>query len=424
MAQPLRLALAQLDLVVGDIAGNEAHLRDYLGRAREAGAQLVVFPELAVTGYPPEDLLLKRHFLADARGALDRIAADAHEIVAVIGYPELAEDVYNATAVLADGAVQASYRKVFLPNYGVFDEQRYFRPGVCGGVIDLDGVRVGLTVCEDCWEPGPPLTDEALAGATLILNASASPYHAGKGHDRELMFAQRARDSLAVVAYCNLVGGQDELVFDGHSLVVDHRGRTLARAAQFAEEMLVVDVDLEAPAAERLRDARNRAAARRGGGREHEHHRSASALRAAPGHEHARHAEQRHREQIQRSERAEIGIARAEDRADGVGGRDENRHDRAQSEQRGDEHGHGERVPFASRGAREQHERHGRAGEGGDTAQRRQHRKPARLVRRQQRVREQHVLVLEDGEQQEGENDLDRVGPRHRLIELRLRRLP
>jgi NAD+ synthase (glutamine-hydrolysing) len=168
--------------------------------------------------------------------------------------------------VLAEGEVKAIYRKVFLPNYGVFDEQRYFRPGTRGGVVDLDGVRIGLTVCEDSWEPGPPLTDEALVGATLVLNASASPYHAGKGHDRELMFAQRARDSLAVVAYCNLVGGQDELVFDGHSLVVDHQGRTLARAAQFAEELLVVDVDLEAPAAARLRDTRIRAAARRGGG--------------------------------------------------------------------------------------------------------------------------------------------------------------
>src|SRR5947207_4456308 len=267
MAAPLRLALAQLDLVVGDLVANEAKLRDHLRRAREAGAQLVVFPELAVTGYPPEDLLLKRHFLEHARATLDRIAADAQDIVAVVGFPELAEDVFNAAAVLAGGEVRAIYRKVFLPNYGVFDEQRYFRPGVCGGVVDLDGVRVGMTVCEDVWEPGPPLSDEAAAGATLVLNASASPYHAGKGHDRELMFAQRARDSLVAVAYCNLVGGQDELVFDGHSLVVDHQGRTLARAAQFAEELLVVDVDVEAPAAARLRDARNRAAARRGGGR-------------------------------------------------------------------------------------------------------------------------------------------------------------
>ena len=266
MAGPLRLALAQLDLVVGDIAGNEAHLREYLERARQAGAALVLFPELAVTGYPPEDLLLKRHFLEHARASLVRLAADARDIVAVVGFPELAEDVFNSTAVLAEGEVKAIYRKVFLPNYGVFDEQRYFRPGTRGGVVDLDGVRIGLTVCEDSWEPGPPLTDEALAGAPLVLNASASPYHAGKGHDRELMFAQRARDSLAVVAYCNLVGGQDELVFDGHSLVVDHEGRTLARAAQFVEELLVVDVDLEAPAAARLRDTRSRAAARRGGG--------------------------------------------------------------------------------------------------------------------------------------------------------------
>jgi len=242
MAAPLRLALAQLDLVVGDLDANEAKLRDNLIRAREAGAQLVLFPELAVTGYPPEDLLLKRHFLEHARAALVGLAADARDIVAVVGFPELAEDVFNSAAVLAEGEVRAVYRKVFLPNYGVFDEQRYFRPGASGGVVDFNGVRVGMTVCEDVWEPGPPLTDEALAGATLILNASASPYHAGKGHDRELMFAQRARDSLAVVAYCNLVGGQDELVFDGHSLVVDHEGRTLARAAQFVEELLVATI--------------------------------------------------------------------------------------------------------------------------------------------------------------------------------------
>jgi NAD+ synthase len=241
MAAPLRLALAQLDLVVGDIAGNEERLRDYLDRAREAGAQLVLFPELAVKGYPPEDLLLKRHFLERSRAALDRLAADVRDIVAVVGFPELAEDVFNSSALLAEGEVKAIYRKVFLPNYGVFDEQRYFRPGASGGVVDFEGVRVGMTVCEDVWEPGPPLTDEALAGATLILNASASPYHAGKGHDRELMFAQRARDSLAVVAYCNLVGGQDELVFDGSSFIVHPDGERVVQLCDWEEALLVTD---------------------------------------------------------------------------------------------------------------------------------------------------------------------------------------
>jgi NAD+ synthase (glutamine-hydrolysing) len=224
---------------------------------------VVLFPELALTGYPPEDLLLKEHFLADAAAALRELAAEARGIVAVVGFPERAEDVFNAAAVLAYGAVHAIYRKVYLPNYGVFDEQRYFQAGPSGAVIDFGRERVGVTVCEDIWEPGPPASDEAHAGATLILNISASPYHAGKGSERERMFAQRARENLACVAFCGLVGGQDELVFDGHSCVIDHTGATIARAAQFREELLVCDVDLDAAAAARLRDPSQRPAARR-----------------------------------------------------------------------------------------------------------------------------------------------------------------
>ncbi len=259
----MRLALSQLNATVGDIAGNAQRIREGMRSAREAGADLVLFPELALTGYPPEDLLLKEHFLADAASALRELAADAHGVVAVVGYPERAEDVYNAAAVLADGSVHAIYRKVYLPNYGVFDEQRYFQAGPCGAVIDLSADRVGLTVCEDIWEPGPPASEEALAGATLIVNISASPYHAGKGSERERMFAQRAREHLACIAFCGLVGGQDELVFDGHSCVIDHTGHTIARAAQFQEELLVCDVDLQAAAAARLRDPSQRPAARR-----------------------------------------------------------------------------------------------------------------------------------------------------------------
>jgi NAD+ synthase (glutamine-hydrolysing) len=258
----MRVALAQINATVGDIAGNEAKVREQLARAREAGAQLALFPELAVTGYPPEDLLLKEHFLADARAAVERIAADAQGIVALVGFPERADDAYNAAAVLADGGLQAIYRKVNLPNYGVFDELRYFQRGPGGAIIEVDGVKVGLTVCEDIWVPGPPMTDEALAGARLVLNISASPYQAGKGRLREQMIAQRARDSLAAVAFCALVGGQDELVFDGHSFVVDHEGDVIARAPQFAEEFLVCDVDVEAAGAARLRDTRARPAAR------------------------------------------------------------------------------------------------------------------------------------------------------------------
>jgi NAD+ synthase (glutamine-hydrolysing) len=258
----MRVALAQINATVGDISGNEAKLREQLARAREAGAQLALFPELAVTGYPPEDLLLKEHFLADARAAVERIAADAQGIVALVGFPERADDAYNSAAVLADGGIQGIYRKVNLPNYGVFDELRYFQRGPGGAILEVDGVKVGLTVCEDIWVPGPPMTDEALAGARLVLNVSASPYQAGKGRQREQMIAQRARDSLAAVAFCALVGGQDELVFDGHSFVVDHDGTVIARAAQFDEELLVCDVDVEAAGAARLRDTRARPAAR------------------------------------------------------------------------------------------------------------------------------------------------------------------
>jgi NAD+ synthase (glutamine-hydrolysing) len=259
----MRLALCQMNATVGDIAGNTQRIRAGMRAAGEAGAELVLFPELAITGYPPEDLLLKEHFLADAAAALRELAADAHGLVAIVGFPERAEDVYNSAAVLADGAVHAIYRKVYLPNYGVFDEQRYFQAGPSGAVIDVGRQRIGLTVCEDMWEPGPPASEEALAGATLILNISASPYHAGKGSERERMFAHRARDNLACVAFCGLVGGQDELVFDGHSCVIDHTGATIARAAQFREELLVCDVELEAAAAARLHDARQRPAARR-----------------------------------------------------------------------------------------------------------------------------------------------------------------
>jgi NAD+ synthase (glutamine-hydrolysing) len=272
----MRLALCQMNATVGDIDGNAQRIREGMQGAREAGAELVLFPELALTGYPPEDLLLKEHFLADAADALRELAADARGLVAVVGYPERAADVYNAAAVLADGAIHAIYRKVYLPNYGVFDEQRYFQAGPAGAVIDIGGERLGVTVCEDIWEAGPPASEEALAGATLILNISASPYHAGKGAERELMFAQRAREHIACVAFCGLVGGQDELVFDGHSCVVDHTGATIARAAQFREELLVCDVDLEAAAAARLRDSSQRPVARRS-------ERQALTLPALPG---------------------------------------------------------------------------------------------------------------------------------------------
>ena len=258
----MRIALAQINTVVGDIAGNERLILDALEEARRTGAQLVLFPELAVTGYPPEDLLLKEHFLAAARDAVARIAEACTGIVAVVGFPERTDDVYNAAAICADGEVQAVYRKVHLPNYGVFDEIRYFQSGPGPAIFELDGVKVGVTICEDIWRPGTPETEEALAGATLIVNLSASPYTVGKARRRERMVGQRAADAIATYAFCALVGGQDELIFDGGSFVCDHEGRVIARAPLFTEHLLVCDVDPQAAASARLRDTRQRPAAR------------------------------------------------------------------------------------------------------------------------------------------------------------------
>jgi NAD+ synthase (glutamine-hydrolysing) len=261
--QPLRVALAQIDATVGDIEGNAAKIADWTARARERGASLVVFPELCVTGYLPEDLLLKNSFLDAASAALEGLAARTRGIAAVVGLPLREGDVYNAAAVLADGRVAAVYRKAHLPNYGVFDEQRYFQAGDRPATVELNGVTLGLTVCEDIWEPGPPATAEALAGAEVIVNISASPYHRGKGVERERMLVQRARDNVAAVVFCNTVGGQDELVFDGHSVALDQDGELLARAPQFEEALVTCTIDPAAVATARLRDPRHRTAVRR-----------------------------------------------------------------------------------------------------------------------------------------------------------------
>ncbi len=259
----LRVAACQLNLVVGDLDGNVTRILSALEEAEQGGADVAVFPELAVTGYPPEDLLLRTHFLEAARAALEELAGKTEGIAAVVGFPEREDDVYNAAALLAEGEIETTYRKMLLPNYGVFDEQRYFQAGDCPVTFELNGVEIGLTVCEDIWEPGPPATAEALAGAQLIVNCAASPYHAEKGIEREHMVSQRARDNSAAVAFCNLVGGQDELVFDGHSVVVDQEGALVARAPQFQESLTVCTIDPDAVAAERLRNTRRRAAVRR-----------------------------------------------------------------------------------------------------------------------------------------------------------------
>lgn len=245
-ATTLRIALAQVDATVGDIEGNAGLISEWIANARLQGAQLVIFPEQTVTGYPAEDLWLKAHFLRSARGALDEIAAGVDGLVVVVGFPEYDAATYNSAAVLADGAVRAVYRKILLPNYSVFDERRYFEPGDAPALVEVNGVRLGLTICEDIWYPGPPASAEALAGARLIVNPSASPYHRGKGADRERMIQGRARETGAAFAMCNLVGGQDELVFDGHSVVVSDRGETLARGAQFDEDLVICDLPLQA----------------------------------------------------------------------------------------------------------------------------------------------------------------------------------
>jgi NAD+ synthase (glutamine-hydrolysing) len=254
----MRLALAQINPTVGDIAANTATIIAQIAAARKAKAEIVLFPELAVCGYPPEDLLLREDFLNDCKRAVWSIAKETHGIVACVGFPAVGQGgTFNALAVCHGGELQAVYHKTHLPNYGVFDERRYFQESVDGpALIEVNDRLVGLTVCEDIWVADGPAVAEARAGAELIVNLSASPYHRGKGADRERMLAQRARDSVAAIAYVNQVGGQDELLFDGHSLVLDHRGRIVARGQQFREQLLIADIALEQVAAARRRDPR------------------------------------------------------------------------------------------------------------------------------------------------------------------------
>ncbi|MGD8698319.1 MAG: NAD+ synthase [Gemmatimonadales bacterium] len=262
MTQPgdnrvLRVALCQRNLVVGDIDGNVEKVLQSLAWAKDSGADLALFPELTITGYPPEDLLLKPSFAELAAAALVDLARDVEDVVAVVGYPELRDDLFNTAAVLAGGEVAAKYRKHYLPNYGPFDEHRYFARGQSALVLDMDGVKIGVTICEDLWYPGGPAQRSAIDGrADILINMSASPYSRGKGVQRERMLATRCEDYRCYLVFCNTVGGQDELVFDGHSLVIDPRGEILARGRQFEEDHLVVDLDLRGVARRRLHDPR------------------------------------------------------------------------------------------------------------------------------------------------------------------------
>jgi NAD+ synthase (glutamine-hydrolysing) len=255
----MRLALAQIDSIVGDLDGNADRVLARLEEAKRDSVDAILFPELIVTGYPAEDLLLRPGFIRAAEQKLEEIAHACRGITAFVGTPYFDRDLYNACAVCAGGEVKAIYRKRFLPNYGVFDEDRYFAPGRDLILLELGKTLIGPTVCEDMWQPGPPATDLALAGAELIVNVSASPYHVGKEREREEMFITRARDNSCFVAFCNAVGGQDELIFDGHSVVIDDEGTVLSRAPGFEETLLVVDIDPKEVLGRRLRDVRQRA---------------------------------------------------------------------------------------------------------------------------------------------------------------------
>ncbi len=244
----MRVALAQINPTVGDIAGNAAKVAEWIGRAEAEGADLVIFPELCLSGYPAEDLYLKRHFIAANQVAIEDLARNVGGIAALVGFAEPVADggdhrhAHNSLALLSGGEVRAIYRKNRLPNYSVFDEQRYFVPGSEPATIEVAGMKIGLTVCEDIWEEGPPASLEAEEGAQLIANPSGSPYHRGKGREREATFVSRALAYGIHLAFCNLVGGQDELVFDGQSFVVDPGGAVIARAAQFEEELLICEI--------------------------------------------------------------------------------------------------------------------------------------------------------------------------------------
>lgn len=252
-ATTLRIALAQINPLVGDLDGNAALIEQWAHAAEDAGADLVVFPEQALIGYPAEDLLLKRHVLDHCTELIEQLAGRV-PIPTLVGAPERAEDTFNSCAVLADGEVAGWYRKQHLPNYGVFDEHRWFRRGSDPLIVECAGVPVGVTICEDIWVPGGPAVDEAAAGAHVIVNLSASPWRLARGDDREQLLAARATETGSIIALVNQVGGQDELAFDGRSLIVDHHGEIIARGAHCAEALVVCDLDVGAAASDRLRD--------------------------------------------------------------------------------------------------------------------------------------------------------------------------
>ena len=254
----LRLALAQINSTVGDIEGNTEKIISLIKEAKAKDCDIIAFPELAITGYPPEDLLFKTSFIKANLRALEKIANHSRNIISIIGFVDKNKDIYNAAAVLLDGKVIAKYHKNHLPNYGVFDEVRYFQRGNEISILDINGTKIGLSICEDIWYPENPINIQAIEGASLVININASPYHIGKTKEREDLLKVRARDNNIAIAYVNLVGGQDELVFDGNSIVVGPDGSFIAKADAFKEELLICDIELESVFRMQLKDNRLR----------------------------------------------------------------------------------------------------------------------------------------------------------------------
>ena len=254
----LRVGIAQINSTVGDLNGNTKKIMESIDQAKSLGVDLLTLPELAITGYPPEDLLFKPQFIKQNRENLNKIIEHSSDIAVVVGFVDSDGDIYNAAAVLYNQKLVGVYHKFYLPNYGVFDEDRYFQAGREYPVFIIYGIGIGITICEDMWYEAGPAIVQAYAGATVLVNIGASPYHAGKGLTRERMLATRASDSLAIVVHNNLVGGQDELVFDGSSLIINERGEVIARGKQFEEDFIAVDLDVESVFRSQLHDSRRR----------------------------------------------------------------------------------------------------------------------------------------------------------------------
>jgi NAD+ synthase (glutamine-hydrolysing) len=255
----LRIALAQINCTVGDLEGNAEKICEYIEKAKAMEADLVAFPEMAIPGYPPEDLLLKPQFAQDNLQALQRVIKQTKGITAVVGMVDRQDDIYNGAALIHDGALVTIYHKIHLPNYGVFDENRYFQAGIESPVIVVRDVVVGVTICEDLWHPeGPALTQTLGGDAEVVVSINASPYHRGKTKFREQMLATRARDNSVIVAYVNMVGGQDELIFDGQSVIFDQNGVVISHARAFEEELILADLNIEGVFRARLHDPRRR----------------------------------------------------------------------------------------------------------------------------------------------------------------------